>query len=183
MGGVEVSGKGGRSVNSDINMVPFIDLLMVTIAFLLITAVWVSYSRVEANAQLPGPATDDEIDIHNVEPTLHVYAHESRFVLTWKQGATVISETELPRVVPQGDCPVDHSQLAAKITEEFKRHGQHQDPSDRKRDRALLHSENQLPFRELVAVMDAINTTRRPMQLRQGELKQVPAFGIGFAAR
>jgi biopolymer transport protein ExbD len=52
MGGVDVGGGGGgkRSVNSDINMIPFIDLLMVTIAFLLITAVWVSFSRINVNA-------------------------------------------------------------------------------------------------------------------------------------
>ena len=44
MGGVDVGGggKGKRATNSDINMIPFIDLLMCTIAFLLITAVWVT---------------------------------------------------------------------------------------------------------------------------------------------
>jgi len=43
MGGVDVGEGGGkkRATNSDINMIPFIDLLMCTIAFLLITAVWV----------------------------------------------------------------------------------------------------------------------------------------------
>ena len=37
MGGVDVGESGGkkRATNSDINMIPFIDLLMVTIAFLL----------------------------------------------------------------------------------------------------------------------------------------------------
>lgn len=58
MAGVDVgSAKGGkRATNSDINMVPFIDLLFVTIAFLLITAVWVTNSRIEATTQVPGQA-------------------------------------------------------------------------------------------------------------------------------
>jgi len=34
MGGVDVGGgKGKRSTNADINMIPFIDLLMVTVVF------------------------------------------------------------------------------------------------------------------------------------------------------
>src|SRR4051812_41664175 len=55
MAGVDV-GSGGskkRATNSDINMIPFIDLLFVTIAFLLITAVWTTNSRINANAEVP----------------------------------------------------------------------------------------------------------------------------------
>ena len=58
MAGVDVGASGGhkRATNSDINMIPFIDLLMVTIAFLLITAVWVTSSRIDTNAEVPGQA-------------------------------------------------------------------------------------------------------------------------------
>ena len=43
MAGVDVGGGGRkRSANADVNMVPFIDLLLVTVAFLLITAVWIA---------------------------------------------------------------------------------------------------------------------------------------------
>ena len=48
MAGVDVGGgRGKRRVNADLNMIPFIDLLMVTVAFLLITAVWTTNSRIE----------------------------------------------------------------------------------------------------------------------------------------
>lgn len=44
MAGVSVESGGGgggrRAVDSEVNMIPMIDLLMVTISFLLITAVW-----------------------------------------------------------------------------------------------------------------------------------------------
>ena len=57
MGGVDVGGSDKkRATNSDINMIPFIDLLMVTIAFLLITAVWVTNARLKTNAEVPGQA-------------------------------------------------------------------------------------------------------------------------------
>ena len=44
MAGVDVGPQRGgkRATNSDVNMVPFIDLLFVTVAFLLITAVLVT---------------------------------------------------------------------------------------------------------------------------------------------
>ena len=62
MGGVDVGGGGGggkRKLDSDINMIPMIDLLMVTISFLLITAVWVHSQRMDADAQVPGPPTTE----------------------------------------------------------------------------------------------------------------------------
>ena len=48
-------GQGRRALDTDINMVPMIDLLMVTIAFLLLTAVWSQMSRIEGSARVPGP--------------------------------------------------------------------------------------------------------------------------------
>ena len=52
MGGVNVESSSGgrRSLDSEINMIPMIDLLMVTISFLLITAVWSHMARLNADA-------------------------------------------------------------------------------------------------------------------------------------
>ena len=57
MAGVDVGGggKGGRkSLDSEINMIPMIDLLMVTISFLLITAVWTQIAGLQV-ASSGGP--------------------------------------------------------------------------------------------------------------------------------
>ena len=63
MGGVDVGGGGGKgkrkATDSEINMIPMIDLLMVTISFLLITAVWTHLARIDADAQVPGPPRPD----------------------------------------------------------------------------------------------------------------------------
>src|SRR5690349_8542848 len=97
MSGVDVGGGGGkkRATNSDINMIPFIDLLMCTIAFLLITAVWVTNSRIPADAQVPGPDRGDTIAPE--ERVLHVNVGENDFVLQWKHASTVVSEVHVPR--------------------------------------------------------------------------------------
>ena len=56
MGGVSVEGGHGgkKSVDSEIPLVPFIDLLLCCIMFLLVTAVWNKLARIETNQQQPG---------------------------------------------------------------------------------------------------------------------------------
>src|SRR4029078_7699075 len=100
MVGVGVDGRGGgrRSLDSEINMIPFIDLLMVTISFLLITAVWSHMARINADAQVPGPPREVEPDKIEPEKQLHVEMRTpDKFVLIWKQSGTVISTVDVPR--------------------------------------------------------------------------------------
>ncbi len=68
MAGVSVaSGKGGRkSVDSQVNMVPMIDLLISVIAFLLMTAVWVQTGALRSEQPHASPGTDP------VPPTEHL---------------------------------------------------------------------------------------------------------------
>ena len=95
MAGVDVGPQGGakRAKNSDINMIPFIDLLMVTIAFLLITAEWTRMARIDADAQVPGATGGDTPP--PPEKQLHVDMRSAdRFVLTWKEGPITIESAE-----------------------------------------------------------------------------------------
>jgi biopolymer transport protein ExbD len=58
MGGVSVEGGGGggkKAVDSNINMVPMIDLLISCIAFLLMTAVWVQTGRSRRSSRARPP--------------------------------------------------------------------------------------------------------------------------------
>jgi len=190
MGGVDVdSGKGGkRATNSDINMVPFIDLLMVTIAFLLITAVWVTNSRINADAQVPGPPNpQEELTPQTPEKMLNLLVTDSEFAIVWKQGATVISELKLPKspvTVGSGrDSVVRYPDLAKKLDEEWKNNGGHRDASDKKLDQCILSTDNKTPFKEIVAVLDALYTPKREMVLPDNTRKLVPAFNMTFSAR
>jgi biopolymer transport protein ExbD len=189
MGGVSVDGGGGgkrKSLDSDINMIPMIDLLMVTISFLLITAVWTHMSRINADAQVPGPPRPD-VEQEKVEPEkqLHVMMQsEDKFVLVWKQGSTTVDQIDVPRkdvTIHAGNQDVIRfPDLAVKIESEWKAKGQHSNPTDRKLDQAILHTDNKTEFRYLIGVIDAIYQTHRDMNLGS-KIEKMPAFNITFA--
>src|SRR6266850_989964 len=98
---VESGGKGGRrAVDSEINMIPMIDLLVCCISFLLITAVWSHMARIDSNALVPG---EPGVPAAPPDRTLHVDARsDGPFTLTWKQGTTVISTLEVAKPNPDG---------------------------------------------------------------------------------
>ena len=189
MGGVDVGGGGGgkrKSVDSEINMIPMIDLLMVTISFLLITAVWTHMARINADAQVPGPPRPD-VEQEKIEPEkqLHVEMRaEDKFVLVWKQGATTVDSIDVPRkdvVIQQGPVEVVRfPDLAAKIESEWKAKGQHSNPTDKKLDQAILHTDNKTEFKYIVGVIDAIYQTHGELTLG-GKTDKVPAFNVTFA--
>lgn len=61
------SGKGGKkSVDAELNLIPFIDLLSVTILFLLMTAVWVEISKMSAFSQPGGETIVTHSDVSNI---------------------------------------------------------------------------------------------------------------------
>jgi biopolymer transport protein ExbD len=148
-------------------MVPMIDLLMVTIAFLLVTAVWSQLSRLEGSTDAPAPAA-----IAPPPPpskSLHVDLRApGKFVLSWRQGHAVLRS-----VVVDGDA---HA-LAKAVGEEWRSNGAHTSPSDPERDAAVLHTANDMRFADMVAVMDAIEGTRRTSLRGDG-----PAFALTLSA-
>jgi len=187
MGGVDVDSGGGkkRTTNADINMIPFIDLLMVTIAFLLITAVWTTNNRINADAQVPGPPDPQkELTPQTPEKVLNLHILESEFNLVWKQGATVVSEVKVPKppLDPNAKA-IRYGELAKKIEAEWNQHGGHRDPSDKKVDQAIMHTDNRLPFKEVIAVLDALYSPQRDMQFSDGSTKKVPVFNMTFSVR
>ncbi len=54
--GVSVEAAGGRKMNFELNLVPFIDLLSVQITFLLATAVWVEIASLPVDQEAGGAA-------------------------------------------------------------------------------------------------------------------------------
>ena len=170
MGGVDVGGGGGgkrKSLDSDINMIPFIDLLMVTISFLLITAVWSHMARINADAQVPGPPRPDtEQEKTEPEKQLHIEMRSpDKFVLIWKQAGTVISTVDVPRkdnlTVNNGKKSIRYPELAAKIESEWKTVGQHRVASEKKFDTAILHTDNETAYVYVIGVIDAIYDNRK----------------------
>jgi biopolymer transport protein ExbD len=156
MAGVSVGtggARGRRALDSDINMVPMIDLLMVTIAFLLVTAVWSQLGRLQGSAQVP--SSEIGPDHPEAARVLHVDMRPAdHYVLSWRQGATVATSVEVPR---------DARALRDAVEHQWRTSGSHTSPQDPGRDEAVLHVADAAPFSDMVAVMDAIEATRRPV--------------------
>ena len=187
MGGVDVGGGGGkgkRSLDSEINMIPMIDLLMVTISFLLITAVWVHSQRMQADAQVPGspPTTPPCGDDCKEDAKLHVQtADPAKFTLVWKQGQTVVRSVDVPRDPKKRGEGVRFPALASSVAGEWQASGIHREPSDKLLDRAVVHAPNDMPYAELIAVMDAVAQPKREYAL-PGKVAKVSAFEVTFAS-
>jgi biopolymer transport protein ExbD len=191
MGGVDVGGggKGGRrSTDSEINMIPMIDLLMVTISFLLITAVWTHMSRINADAQVPGPPRPDvEQTPQEPEKQLHVeMRQQDHFTLIWKQAGTIVTTIDVPRKDDVQKMPgsnvkmIRYSDLGAKIESEWKTNGQHRDATDKKFDQAILHTDNDTPYVNIIGVIDAIYQPKRDYNVG-GKTEKMPSFNVTFA--
>ena len=82
-----------RPLDFDLNMVPMIDLLLVTISFLLLTAAWSRLERIAADASVPGAqgtptaATEQRLHVEMTGPTT--------IALHWDIGRTVIRSSEI----------------------------------------------------------------------------------------
>lgn len=174
-GGADTSRRG---TNHEMPLVPFIDFLLCLISFLLITAVWSQHARIQAEANVPGKAGCDCVP---PKKQLHVDVKDSRFVLSWREGSTVVASTNVERKpVKLADGSVTYPELATKLAEEWKSNGIHRDPADPKRDRATLHTQNSLEFGELIAVVDAVSATERAVRVGKAEQK-IAAFDVTFA--
>jgi len=189
MAGIDVgSGNGGgrRSLSMEINMIPMIDLLMVTISFLLITAVWAHMSRLDANANVPHPCTGDECkDPPADQKTLHVDMKDpTHFVLSWRRGKETLDRFDVPRTRVAStvgkESVVRYPELSARIGETWKTSGDHRAASDNVRDRAVLHTDDAASYADLVAVMDAIRAVDKPV-IENGRTSQAPAFDLVFS--
>ncbi len=194
MGGVQVGGsssRGRRSLDAEINMIPMIDLLMVTISFLLVTAVWVQSSRLDASSNVAGngssPCADGPDGPCKPEPRLHVQTTDpSTFRLVWKEGPTIVRTAEVSRSATRtnhgagGRTTVAFPTLAARIAEEWKAAGLHRDPSDRRFDHAVVHASDDMPYGEIIAVMDAISQPKRTVA-KGGRNAEMAAFEMTFA--
>ena len=62
MAHISTGGKG-RDVNTELNLVPVIDLMSVLITFLLITAVWTQVSMIQLGASFASPRDPEQTDI------------------------------------------------------------------------------------------------------------------------
>jgi biopolymer transport protein ExbD len=152
MAGIDVSQGGGRkrSLDAEINMIPMIDLLMVTISFLLLTAVWSTQGRLDASAKAPS-SNDTPIVRQEAERRTHLEIRVGKPVrMTIKTGESVLDSMELR-----------DDEITAKVSSEWSHNGTHRDLNDPERDAVVLHAESDVRQADVVRVMDAVAAVKR----------------------
>ncbi len=184
MAGVSVDGpKGGRkSLDSEINMIPMIDLLMVTVSFLLLTAVWSHMGRLDASAQVPGPASTDPTP--KVEQRVHVTMHaDDPFQISLREGEKVVDAYPAERTAvhsgKKGAGATQYPALTAALEKQYSNTGVHRAPTDDEADTVVLHTDDDAPYGQVVGVMDAIAAVRK----RDRAGHDVPAYRVVFAVK
>lgn len=104
-------GHGGKkAVDSDIPLIPFIDLLLCCVMFLLVTAVWNQLARIDANQKQPGQQADEPPPEEMIKVILQVQG--TGYVLASTAGDRV----EIPKA---GD-KYDTAQLQERLQERKK---------------------------------------------------------------
>lgn len=132
------SGPGGKkSVDFQLNLIPFIDLLSVLISFLLMTSVWTQVGRigVEQAPTQPGEAQSPPDD-----PALGLT------VLIKGSGYTVSKRGGVIRDIDKRGAAYDVSTLSEILKVLAAEH-----PENRK---VTITSEDAVPYQELIRVMD-----------------------------
>ena len=111
MAGISAGGSHGgkKSVDHSIPLVPFIDLLLCCVMFLLVTAVWNQLARINANQQQPGQPQMDTPPPEEPQIKLILQVQNAGYVLATTAG----DQTTIPK---NGDT-FDVEELVKKLKE------------------------------------------------------------------
>src|SRR5688572_28665646 len=154
---VDEGGKGGKkSVNADLNLVPYIDLLTCMVAFLLITAVWSQLARLEAHQKGQGQAGSEDTPPAEVLKLV---------VVVNEEGFSLVANTD-QQPIPRRGSEHDYEKLGTEL-KKFKE--QKPDKND-----VQVASEDAIKFEVLVRTMDTALTARFP------DISLIDAGGAGI---
>jgi biopolymer transport protein ExbD len=140
MCGVSVGGGGHggkKNLDSEIPLVPFIDLLLCCVMFLLVTAVWNRLARLDANQQVPGQASADQPP---PEETIKLYLQvtASGFTIASTAGERI----EIPKAGDEYDTEMLRTRLQERRQAEPNRHD------------LIVAPEDGVLYEDVVAAMD-----------------------------
>ena len=143
MGGIDVGGGSGghgkKSVDSAIPLIPFIDLLLCCVMFLLVTAVWNQLARLDANQRQPGQQAPDE-----PPPEEHI-----RVVLQVQATGYVLASTAGDRIeIPKVGDAYDLESLREKLQERKRLEPNRRD--------VTVAPEDGVIYAEVVSAMDTV---------------------------
>lgn len=142
MASVDEGGRGRRSTNFEVNLIPFIDLMSVLITFLLITAVWTQVSMIKLGSSLYSKKNTEEVDKTppKTDVPLRLDVKEA--------GHRIIIGTRTVEVPKKADGEYDRDTLVARLMEVKQVHPDKVD--------AVVTVEEQLKYDFMIQGMDAL---------------------------
>jgi biopolymer transport protein ExbD len=140
MGGVqEAPGKGGKkSLNVELNLVPFIDLMTVCVTFLLLTAVWTQTSRISIDQAVAKPQKQEQ-----KEPP------KKMIVMVDRNGYVVKWSDEQPEKIPMAGGKYNTDALREKM-----KSLQEKLPKDQK---IMVAPEDSVRYDDMIGAMDVLS--------------------------
>lgn len=155
MAGIEVSSGPRRRASGELPLVPFIDVLLCLISFLLLTAAWTQMSRLEAFAATRGDEPPEAPARPTTSPPeLHIALLPGRYEVSWQRDGERLETADVS--VAPGKHPA--RELTAAIRRSADAHvGRTVTPV-----KAVVHSGNALPFGEVAAVLDSLHGVENP---------------------
>lgn len=147
-GGMDLGsgGKGGKkALDAAINLVPFIDLMAVTISFLIMTAVWTQIGRLQVAQSGQSDATEQTEEDKTIPLTLVVTDRELRLTA----GPTVYDPIPVTR---DGDQRLQLTVLQQKLTELKEKLKAEQAPEP---SAITVQAEDSVKYEDLVRIIDA----------------------------
>jgi biopolymer transport protein ExbD len=140
---------GRKTVNYELNLIPFIDLFSVLVSFLLITAVWTQIARINVENKVGTGAGQAQKPPDDV--ILAITILDGGFMVSvgtlarTADGQIVPDERKLE--VPKRDGKLDYEELAKKLRELRAQYPAKVD--------ILVRSQDKVPYKDLIATMDA----------------------------
>lgn len=150
MGGVSVAGAGGkRSLDVELNLVPFIDMMSCLLAFLMLTAVFSHLAKIDIDqvlpkAQQPNQPNQDPPKIKKIQ----LLVDPNAYVLNFKDG-----DDDLPAVVlrrENGKMPTDALEKKLKELQELEDKDKEGNPGSL----VLLVGRDKTEYADFVTAMD-----------------------------
>lgn len=147
-------GHGGKKpVDSDIPLVPFIDLLLCCVMFLLVTAVWNQLARLDANQAAPSDQTPEDAPPPDDKVKLILRIHSAGYTLASTDGA------QIP--IAKNGSAYDTETLRTKLDERHKIEPNRRD--------IIVAPEDGVAYTEIVKAMDLVVGEGYPdMSLQDG---------------
>lgn len=144
------SGRGAsRNINTDLNLVPFIDLLSTLVLFLLVSAVWLQVSVVPASTQKGGEAKIAPSTSHD-DDLVRIYLSSSAIEILWPESLGRLTET-LEKTGDQFPWEALKSSLEKNGT---------------KMKTAYLSSDDRVPYGQVIQALDRIKATVPAVSLK-----------------